>query len=219
VGSFLRVQPAKMNPHSSLLRRISISYKMGDAKGVFGMTSQSVSYQQTRWSLEDLFTTGSPQELDSAFTRLNDDVRAFADSTRPLLAETISSEDLLAIVQQMEAITRQAYHLYGFASLSFAGDTQDQNAQTLMGRVQQFMAEMENETLFFTLWWKSLDDNNAERLMSAAGDYRYWLEEMRHFKKYTLSEPEEKVINIKNVTGSSALAGCMTRSPTATPLK
>jgi oligoendopeptidase F len=106
----------------------------------------------------------------------------------------------------MEAITRQAYHLYGFASLSFAEDTQDQNAQTLMGRVQQFMAEMENETLFFSLWWKSLDETNADRLMANAGDYRYWLEEMRHFKKYTLTEAEEKVINIKNVTGTSALA-------------
>ena len=28
---------------------------------------------------------------------------------------------------------------------------------------------------------------------------------MRHFKKYTLTEPEEKIINIKDVTGSSAI--------------
>jgi oligoendopeptidase F len=43
------------------------------------------------------------------------------------------------------------------------------------------------------------------RLMAAAGDYRYWLEEMRHFKPHTLSEPEEKIVNIKNVTGVGAL--------------
>ena len=67
------------------------------------------------------------------------------------------------------------------------------------------MAEMQNQILFFELWWKQLDDANADRLMQAAGDYRYWLEEMRHFKKYTLSEPEEKIINIKDVTGSSAI--------------
>jgi len=50
-----------------------------------------------------------------------------------------------------------------------------------------------------------LDDANADRLLAASGDYRYWLEQMRNFKPYTLSEPEEKVINIKNVTGASAL--------------
>jgi oligoendopeptidase F len=41
--------------------------------------------------------------------------------------------------------------------------------------------------------------------MSAAGDYRYYLEAMRNFKPYTLSEAEEKVVNIKDVTGSNAL--------------
>ena len=34
--------------------------------------------------------------------------------------------------------------------------------------------------------------HNAARLMAATGDYRYWLEEMRHFKKYTLSEAGRK---------------------------
>ena len=50
-----------------------------------------------------------------------------------------------------------------------------------------------------------MSDAAAERLMAGAGDYRYWLEEMRHFKPHTLSEAEEKIINIKNVTGVSAL--------------
>jgi oligoendopeptidase F len=50
-----------------------------------------------------------------------------------------------------------------------------------------------------------LDDANARRLMAASGDYRYYLEAMRHFKPHTLSEAEEKVVNLKDVTGSSAL--------------
>ncbi len=41
--------------------------------------------------------------------------------------------------------------------------------------------------------------------MSAAGDYRYYLEAMRLFRQHTLSEPEEKIINLKNVTGNQAL--------------
>jgi oligoendopeptidase F len=64
---------------------------------------------------------------------------------------------------------------------------------------------MQNRTLFFSLWWKELDDANAQRLMSASGDYRYYLETMRRFKPHTLSEAEEKVINIKDVTGVGAL--------------
>ncbi|MEW6405756.1 MAG: M3 family oligoendopeptidase, partial [Chloroflexota bacterium] len=92
-----------------------------------------------------------------------------------------------------------------FAGLSFTADTQDQAAQSLQARVQQFLAEVENRTLFFNLWWKELDQANANRLMDAAGDYRYYLEALRLFKPHTLSEPEEKVINLKNVTGPEAL--------------
>jgi oligoendopeptidase F len=66
------------------------------------------------------------------------------------------------------------------------------------------MADLENRSLFFSLWWKGLDEATAERLMASSGDYRYWLEEMRHFKPHTLSEPEEKIVNTKNTTGMQA---------------
>jgi oligoendopeptidase F len=74
-----------------------------------------------------------------------------------------------------------------------------------MARVDQYGADLTNRTLFFSLWWKQLDDAAADRLMAGMGDYRYWLEEMRHFRKHTLSEAEEKIVNLKNVTGVNAL--------------
>jgi oligoendopeptidase F len=64
---------------------------------------------------------------------------------------------------------------------------------------------VENNTLFFSLWWKDLSDADADRLMKNSGDYRYWLEQLRHLKPHTLSEAEEKIINIKNVTGMGAM--------------
>ena len=162
-------------------------------------------YQQTRWSLSDLMPTGEAAEVEAAFNRLSDDVQKFAADARPMLADDITTETFLDLARRIEAINQQAYHLYGFASLSFAGDTQHQTAQMLMARVQQFMAQLQNETLFFELWWKGLSDERAAQLMDVSGDYRYWLEVMRQFKPHTLSEPEEKIVNIKNVTGSSAM--------------
>ncbi len=124
---------------------------------------------------------------------------------RPELQSDIPTDKFLNIVRESEKIMRAGYRVYGFAGLSFAADTQDQPTQALMGRVQQFFAELQNRILFFSLWWKDLDDANANRLMDASGDYRYYLEEMRHYKPHTLSEPEEKILNIKNVTGIEAL--------------
>jgi len=166
--------------------------------------SDTPKFQQKAWSLKDLLPTGAASELDSLFNDL-EKMAADFETTRSLLKPDISTEAFLSLVAQQEEMTRKAHILFSYANLSFAADTQDQKALTLLARIQQFTAELTNRTMFFSLWWKDLEDVNAGRLMEAAGDNRYWLEEMRHFKKYTLSEPEEIVINLKDVTGSSAL--------------
>ncbi len=160
------------------------------------------AYTQTRWSLADLLP--GPPDVEPAFARLDQAVGRF-EARRSDLTPDISTGAFLGIVRELEGISREAHVLGSYANLWFAEDTQNQAAQTLMARVDQFMAELQNRTLFFSLWWKGLEDAQAERLLTAAGDYRYWLEEMRHFKPHTLSEPEEKIINIKDVTGVSAL--------------
>jgi len=163
-----------------------------------------LSYQQTRWKLSDLFEAHDGPDMQAANAELERQVTAF-EARRAQLTPEIDVVDFLEIVRQLESIDRLAQRIYGFASLKFAADTQDQVAQTFLAQVQQAMAGIENRTLFFSLWWKELEQAAAERLMAASGDYRYWLEEMRHFKPHTLSEVEEKIINIKDTTGASAL--------------
>jgi len=163
-----------------------------------------MTYTQTKWNLADLYPGFNTPELESAYDNIEEQVTSF-EGLRSNLTPDMPADRFLDVVRASEEMTRVAHRLYSFAGLSFSADTQDQVAQSAQARVQQFLAEMENRTLFFSLWWKDLDDENAQRLMDASGDYRYYLEEMRHFKPHTLSEPEEKVINLKNVTGSQAL--------------
>jgi oligoendopeptidase F len=163
-----------------------------------------MTFNQSAWSLNDLFPAVDSPELETAFNHIEAQIAEFEESRADLTPE-ISPTKFLSIVAESEQATREAWRLYGFASLLFAGNTQNQPALALMGRVQQFIAEMQNRVLFFSLWWKDLDATNAQRLIDVSGDYRYYLEEMRHYKPHTLSEPEEKIINLKNVTGFEAL--------------
>jgi oligoendopeptidase F len=162
------------------------------------------TYTQSPWSLKELFDSFEDPKMNQAYADLEAMVSAF-EAQRDVLQPDISAEKFIELIKMQEAFTTLAYRVYGFASLSFAADTQDQKAQIAMARFQQFAAEMGNRTLFFSLWWKALDDANAQRLLDASGDYRYWLVQMRNFKPYTLTEAEEKIINIKDVTGSNAL--------------
>lgn len=156
------------------------------------------------WSLSDLFPGHDSPEMKNAFAELDTRIAEF-ETLRQQLSPQMSVEAFLDAVRRLEAIHHLGNRVYGFAGLAFSADTQDQTLQTFMGNVEQKLAVMENRLLFFSLWWKDLDEPNAARLMNASGDYRYWLEEMRHFKPHTLSEPEEKIVNLKNVTGASAI--------------
>jgi len=163
-----------------------------------------MAYSLTKWNLGELFPAFESPELQGAFDNVEEEVASF-EGVRNKLNPDIDTETFLQVVHASETTTRTVNKIYAFTGLSFSSDTQDQTAQSYMARVQQFAAEMQNRTLFFSLWWKELDDANAERLMSASGDYRYYLEEIRNFKPHTLSEAEEKIINIKDVTGGGAL--------------
>jgi len=162
------------------------------------------TYTIKKWNLDVLFPGFDSPELQAAFDNVEEQVASF-EGLRDKLKPDIDPETFLEAVRASEATSRIVNRIFAFAGLLFSEDTQNQNAQTLIARAQQFAAEMQNRTLFFSLWWKELDDSNAERLMGASGDYRYYLEEMRHFKPHTLTEAEEKIVNIKDVTGMGAL--------------
>lgn len=168
------------------------------------MAEEKKSFELSRWSLDDLFPSGSSKEMDAAIDALQKKVEQF-EKHREALTEGIAFEKFMAVIRDLEEINNLMQRIGGYAELWFSEDTQNQAAQTLVARMEQLSAELSNRVLFFNLWWKSLEDDAAEKLMKDTGDYRYWLEEMRHFKPFTLTEPEEKIINIKDVTGSRAL--------------
>ena len=163
-----------------------------------------MTYTQSPWSLSDLFPAQDSPEMKAGFDELDNKVIEF-EAMRPSLSPEMPVAAFLKDIELLEAISRLANRIADFAYLSFSADTQDQAIQAFQSDMESRMAVIANRTLFFSLWWKSLEETAAERLMDASGDYRYWLEEMRHFKPHTLTEPEEKVINIKDVTGAMAI--------------
>lgn len=165
------------------------------------MTTQ---YTQNPWSLADLFPSHDGPEIKEAFADLEKMV-AEIETYRPQLSDNIPASTFMDIITRIEKATDLAVRLNAYAFMFFSSDTQNQAALTFMGKVDQFIAVIQNRVLFFSLWWKDLDDIDANRLMENTGDYRYWLEAMRLFKPHTLTEPEEKIINIKDVTGAKAI--------------
>ena len=168
------------------------------------MTKNEILSEPGRWRLKDLYPSGESKEMEDAFQELETKVSAF-EKYRDSLKDDLSFDEFMKIVTALEGITKLVHRIGGYAELWFTEDTQNQTALSMVAKMEQLSADISNRVIFFTLWWKALDDKNAARLIQDSGDYHYWLEEMRHFKPHTLSEAEEKIVNIKDVTGASAL--------------
>lgn len=161
-------------------------------------------YELGPWRLDELFTAVDSPAVNEAVESLDKQAEAFA-GRRGELAPDMAEETFRSILDDYEAFVRLASRLVGYASLNFAADTQSQQAQNFLARMQQLIAEMDNRTMFFKLWWKGLDDEAAERFLAASGPYHYWLEQLRLERPHTLAESEERIINLKNVNGVNAL--------------
>ncbi|MDL2260185.1 M3 family oligoendopeptidase [Deltaproteobacteria bacterium OttesenSCG-928-K17] len=156
------------------------------------------------WNLDQLYVPASAG-LEKDLADLDAQVLHFTRWRAVLDAGAPSAEDFRLLVAELESLTSLSNRLSAFAALSFAQNTQDQKAQAFMARIDEKMADLGNKLLFFEIWWKELDDQAADPLMAALPDFAYWLRRTRSFKPHTLAEPEEKVINLKNITGHDAL--------------
>ena len=164
-------------------------------------------YTLSGWDLSALLLEPSEALIEERLGQIEETVLTF-EGLRDNLAPEMNPEILLAAVRQYEALIEQAQLIGGYGSLWFSSDTQSPDALTFRNRMQQVFTETQNRTLFFSLWWKSLDDDQAERLLPSAAeqpDYRHYLEEMRLFKPYTLDEKSEQLINSKDANGMNAL--------------
>jgi oligoendopeptidase F len=160
--------------------------------------------ERSGWSLDALLPAHEGEELERVLTELEEQVSELEDA-RERLSPEMSTDAFLEVMGLAEYIRTIAARLTGYAQLWFAEDTQSQDALVFLGRMEQLATEVQNRLLFFELWWKGLDEEAAERLLAESGDYAYYLETLRRFKPHTLSESEEKIINLKDVNGVDAL--------------
>ena len=76
----------------------------------------------------------------------------------------------------------------------------------LVARLTEKGAALDTQLLFFGLELAALDDDAADALLAGAEleRWRHWLRSVRKFRPYVLTEPEEKILTEKSVSGFSA---------------
>ncbi|MGA2874965.1 MAG: M3 family oligoendopeptidase [Nitrososphaerales archaeon] len=168
-------------------------------------TNNSEDTVDARWNLNDVLPARTGKLFQSSVLDQLEGLVVEFENMRLKLENSVSSDQLRSMLEHYEQIARLSSRLGSYSYMYFSEDTRSQEARTFKARAEEINADTANRTLFFELWWKSLDVRKSEELISKSGSYSYYLRRLIQTKPYTLSEQVEQAINLKDVTGRSAL--------------
>lgn len=163
-------------------------------------------------TLEDVSWDLSPLvhgEDDAGADRLLDEAAARAQAFSATHAGRVKELDaaaFVAAVTELMELSELAARAGNYAMLRFSVDTADPALGALLQRVQEKGTAIETQLLFFELEWAVLCDEHAEALLAADGldTARHFLRSARRYRPHLLTEPEEKILTEKSVSGASA---------------
>jgi oligoendopeptidase F len=157
------------------------------------------------WDLEPLLDGRGEGCIEEQLADARQRADAFAQRYAGKVAE-LDGPELVAAIGGLTAIYELIGKASSYASLRFSTDTADPDRGALLQKVRELGTEIETRLLFFGLEWAALDDDVAERLLATDGldQARHYLRMERRYRPHLLSEPEEKLMTEKSVTGRSA---------------
>jgi oligoendopeptidase F len=157
------------------------------------------------WDLSDLYAGLDDPAIETDIGQVNERAETFAATYRGKVT-TLDSEGLYEAIVKFESITEMAYKLGSFAQLLWSTDTGNAQYGALMQRVREWGSRLQQQLVFFELEWTNAPDDFAQSMMQhpVLGHYKHWLETTRRYQPHRLSEPEEKILTEKSVTGRGA---------------
>jgi oligoendopeptidase F len=159
--------------------------------------------EDVRWNLDDLYASRADLEVD--LSRADAEAEAFAERYRGRV-ESLSAGDLAGAMRALEGLQDRLGRAYTYAYLSWSTNTEEAERGALLQHVREAYTRTGQKLIFFELEWAQLPEDRARALLEegALGPFRHYLELQLLHREHLLSEPEEKIVSEKAVTGRGA---------------
>jgi len=163
--------------------------------------------EEVEWDLSDLYESPDDPKLDQEADGAERDAAAFRERYHGKVA-TLTPAELAVATATLEEIESALDRALSYAQLRFSTNMADPPRGALVSKLRERAAAIETTLLFFALEWAAVEDTAADALLAdpELDQYRHWLESVRRYRPYLLSEPEEKILTEKTVSGASAWA-------------
>lgn len=161
--------------------------------------------EEVAWDLSDLYAGADDPRLEADIEEADSATAAFHERYYGKVAG-LDAAALAEAIDERERIESTFTRAIYFAHLSFATDMADPQRGALIARLTEKGAVLDTQLLFFALELAALEDAAMDALLGdpALERWSHWLQTVRKFRPYLLTEPEEKIVTEKSVSGVSA---------------
>jgi oligoendopeptidase F len=168
-------------------------------------TTEITGAEEVAWDLSDLYEAIDDPRIDADIAQAESDAAAFRERYHGKVA-ALDAPGLAEAVAEHERVESTVVRPLTYAHLVFAANMAEPTHGALVARLGEKAAALETQLLFFALEWAAAPDDVAEALLAdpALDDWRHHLESLRKFRPYLLSEPEERIVTEKTVSGATA---------------
>ncbi len=172
------------------------------------IAEQTSSADGVCWNLSDLYESPDDPRIAADLDAAERRAIAFEQAYRDKIAAEGGPAPalLLNAIVELEALSEQMDRSSVYASLLHAAKTDDPKHGALLAMTRERRTAISKHLIFFDLEWVKLPEDVAGRLIESTelARYRHFLREKRAWKPFYLSEPEEKILEEKSVTGRAA---------------
>jgi oligoendopeptidase F len=167
-------------------------------------TEADLTASDVAWDLEPLVEDKGPAGVDEHLAAA-EACATRIEEARGTIA-TLDAAGLAAVMQHVAELQEHLGRAGNYAGLRFTVDTTDAERGALMQRVEEDSTAIATRAIFLELEWAALPDEQADALLAdPALDFcAHYLRSARRYRPHLLTEPEEKILAEKDVTGSSA---------------
>jgi oligoendopeptidase F len=168
-------------------------------------TTELTGAEDVAWDLSDLYESGADPRIEHDVEQTEAAAASFREQYYGRVAE-LTAGDLRAAIEERERIESTFTRAIYYAHLWFSTDMADSQRGALVARLTEKGAAIDTQLLFFGLELAALEDDQADALIASdeLQHWRHWLRTVRKFRPYVLTEPEEKILTEKSVSGFSA---------------
>jgi len=168
-------------------------------------TTELTGAEEVAWDLSDLYDGGDDPRIAQDVEQTEAAAAAFRERYYGRVAE-LSPGELREAIDERERIESIFTRAIYYAHLWYSTDQNDAPRGALVARLTEKGATVDTQLLFFGLEIAALDDEQADALIASdeLENWHHWLHTIRKFRPYVLTEPEEKILTEKSVSGFAA---------------